>query len=101
MIRGWVDGILRLKDLLGYPIVGLATLEAHFSSNKEVTADYVCERLKGMFSDDTVRRKLRRMEKRGVLVSRKDGRTRYYRLAPDAAAEAKAFLEGTGCGKDH
>lgn len=84
---------LHLYEVLGDYPVGITLLEAHCGHHPEVTVEYVVARLEGRYGDDTTRRKLLRMKKSGLITSRKDGRTIYYRLKPEIAEAALDLIE--------
>lgn len=91
----WLGGGLFLFKLLGDAVVGLVALEAFYSkTSKEVTAEYVAERLGDRMSEDTVRRRLKKMAEMNVLQVRKAGRTMFYQLHPDLAATAITLMRG-------
>jgi hypothetical protein len=94
LVKHWISGRIFLTQLLGDYPCGLVVLEAYCSSEQEVTAAYVEHRLAGQVSEDTARRKLNMMLKRQVVTVRKAGRAVYYRLTPEIADAAIAYLRG-------
>jgi hypothetical protein len=95
LLKHWITAGLFLDRLLGNYACGLVALEAYYGTKSgEVTAEYVSYRLEGFVSDDTARRRLNAMLDAGTMSRRKDGRTIYFKLLPDVAEAAIAFMRG-------
>lgn len=92
--RHWLVGGIHLHRMLGSYACGTVLLEAYFSDKPEVGAEYVANRLAGIVSEDTARRRLKQMQDQGTVTCRKRGRTRLYRLRPDLAEAAIAYMRG-------
>lgn len=93
-VKHWITGGLFLERLLGNYGCGMVMLEAHWTDNPDVTADYVSARLDGYISEDTARRKMMAMVATGQATSRKAGRTVLFRLNADITEAAIAFIKG-------
>jgi hypothetical protein len=91
-VRRWIVGWGTLRRMFGDYPVGLVALEAYFSAKPEISAEYVHERLNGILSDDTVRRRLKRMQDMGIVTCRKRGRTLLYRMRPNLAQAAISYI---------
>lgn len=92
--RHWLISATTLDRMLGDFVCGMVALEAYFSDNPEITVDFVQQRAGGYISDDTARRRLKFMHKKGALEVRREGRTLYYRLRPNLAEAAIAQIKG-------
>lgn len=58
-----------------------------------VTADYVTASLDGVYSDDTVRRRLKQLVDAGVLLKCREGRLSLYAMRPSMAEEIIKLME--------
>lgn len=94
LVKHTISSGLFLERLLGNYSAGIVALEAYFTDNPEVTAEYVAQRIDDYLSEDTVRRRLAEMARARIVSVRKSGRTIYYTLDPEIAAAAISFLKG-------
>jgi DNA-binding transcriptional ArsR family regulator len=94
LVSHFIQSGLFLEKLVGDRIVGGVALEAYFSEHQEVTADYVSLRVSEYVSPDTARRRMMEMTKAGIMTSRKEGRTVHFKLNPEIAEAAIAYLKG-------
>lgn len=88
-----IDTAVEFAKMSGDQLLAMVLLEAHLSDHPEVTAEYAVERLDGIVSDDTVRRKLRKMERDGSVTCRKAGRTMFFRLSMEVAETGLCILQ--------
>jgi hypothetical protein len=93
MVTHWVEAGLFLRQTLGDYAAGMVLLEVFFTDDPLVTAEYVCARLGGVVSEDTVRRRLKRMVDQGTVVVKPVGRVKLYSINPACAEAAAAFME--------
>jgi len=75
--------------------VGVILTEVFYTANPWVTAQYVTDRLAGVYSTDTVRRRLEEMVDAQTVELIETGGRKLYRAGPGAAgATVEAFLDG-------
>lgn len=94
MVRHWFKVALAFWGRLGDGKIGMVLLDRYWSGNDPwVTADYVTAALDGLYSDDTVRRRLKQLADNGALLTRKEGRATLYAMRPSVAEEVTAHME--------
>lgn len=94
LVRHTISSALFLEHLFSNYGCGMVALEAFLTDKPEITPDYVEARLQCYLSTDTARRRMAEMAKAGILLTRKQGRTVFYRMNPETAEIALAFLKG-------
>lgn len=89
----FIETGLLIATHLGDYAVGMVAVEAAIEG-QEITAEYVAARLHGYVSDDTARRRVKEMARKGILVSRKVGRACLYSLRPGLCETVMNLIEG-------
>lgn len=97
MVARALDIRARLLPILLDVSVGLVAFEACIGRDgSEITTDYVLARLgSATTSEDTIRRRLKKMAKCGVLDTRREGRTVFYEMSEETAKRVAKELTRT------
>ena len=104
LVRHWYKVAMLIWRNIGDGKVGMVLLDRYWSGDDPwVSADYVTAALANLYSEDTIRRRLKVMAQRRAVLERKEGRLTLYAFRPSIADEITEAMEefalAASCGK--